>query len=141
MAIPWRKIRQFAEIKERRSVTLEVLLDEKAFTWIEFLTPQKTVLLQAIAECIDMLRVKVEKPLFRQPGFVYKKKKNTFSWSLIKTELFEIGRKKDEVFSTFDNLDVSSSEDEGEESEDYDKDDDEEDMGSKSSVQSRYKVR
>lgn len=114
MSIPWRKIRRFAEIQETKSINLEIFLaDDQAFAWIEVQCPQGTLLLQIIAEFIDKVRERLEKPKFRQPRWVNQPKANALTWAMIKQELFAV--KKERVvpkLQTFDELEVSSSEDE-----------------------------
>lgn len=111
LGIPWRKIRRFTEKKDKKTISLEIFLaDDKSFTWIELSTPQFTFFLQAIAECIDMLQARLEKPAFAQPKFVQNKKRNKLSWGLVKAELFGIGKNKEEVFATFDSFDNAESE-------------------------------
>eukprot|EP00111_Clytia_hemisphaerica_P002781 TCONS_00007823-protein len=121
LAIPWRKIRRFAEINETKTISVEILLESKNFTWIEFKTIQGVYLLQVLAEYIETMNVKLQPPVFKQPKFVLDeeeepKKKITFT--MLKEELFGAGKKKKEedktFYQDFDAIDVVTSSDENE---------------------------
>ena len=127
MAIPWRKIRRFAEINETKTISVEILLESKNFTWVEFKTIQGIYPLQVLAEYIEVMNVKLQPPVFKQPKFVLDeeeepKKKITFS--MLKEELFGASKKKKEkdktFYQEFDAIDVVTSSDENESESDED---------------------
>lgn len=70
MAIPWRKIRRFAEVNETGTISFEILIENKTFVWIEFRTIQGTYLVQLVSEYIQTMNRKMKPPVFKQPKFV-----------------------------------------------------------------------
>lgn len=125
LAIPWRKIRRFAEINESNTITFEVLMDSKKFTWVEFRSVQGTYLLQLVGEYIEIMNRLMKPPVFKQPRFVTEAeeisneggeetKARMITFALIKKELFGWKKKTDAenektYYEDFDAIDGGSS--------------------------------
>jgi len=141
LAVPWRKVRQFTDISESKTISFEILIESKAFTWVEFKTIQGTYLLQLVAEYIEVINSQNQTPEFKQPPWAEdgeKEPRKGITFKMIKDQFFSSGKKdkkekskNNTFYEEFDAIDVVSSNDEQSESDnDGDSDVDEEGLQS-----------
>ena len=144
MAIPWRKIRRFAEINETKTISFEILIESKTFTWVEFKTIQGTYLVQLVGEYIETMNRRMKAPVFKQPKFVTEPEEEEDDddekmsrFAFIKKQIFgslKEKKKKDEIeeneetyyddFDAIDNILVSGESQQSSSDADSDLDDD-----------------
>ena len=114
--IPWRKVRRWTQVNDNASLGYEIfLMEEKAFTWIEFETVQAAYLLQVTGEFVGRLNERLQNAEQKRSDWAQSSPpKRKLTWKLFKQEMFG-SRRNEDPEPTFDNLeDIDSSEEEGE---------------------------